>query len=205
MISRASSSCGQCPAHRAQQLVKLGVSMEHFDYVVALAGNPNTGKSTVFNAITGLHQHTGNWPGKTVTRAEGGVLLRREPVQAGRPAGHVLVDGGDDRRGGRAGLHSLRPARRHVDRRRRRAAGTQSEPCASGAGDHRSGGALPQSGRRSQAPSHRRRRGTAVRGTGYPGRRHVGSIRTRDSATAGGDPPGGHRSGDLHAAPARPT
>ncbi|GAB6185150.1 ferrous iron transport protein B [Thermopirellula anaerolimosa] len=39
--------------------------------MAALAGNPNTGKSTVFNALTGLHQHTGNWPGKTVTRAEG--------------------------------------------------------------------------------------------------------------------------------------
>jgi ferrous iron transport protein B len=38
---------------------------------VALAGNPNTGKSTVFNALTGLRQHTGNWPGKTVSRAEG--------------------------------------------------------------------------------------------------------------------------------------
>lgn len=36
-----------------------------------MAGNPNTGKSTVFNALTGLRQHTGNWPGKTVTRAEG--------------------------------------------------------------------------------------------------------------------------------------
>lgn len=44
--------------------------MEH-TYTVALAGNPNVGKSTVFNRLTGLRQHTGNWPGKTVERAEG--------------------------------------------------------------------------------------------------------------------------------------
>jgi ferrous iron transport protein B len=58
--------------HHAANLKKLGVDMENWDFVVALAGNPNTGKSTVFNALTGLRQHTGNWPGKTVTRAEGG-------------------------------------------------------------------------------------------------------------------------------------
>ena len=40
-------------------------------YTAALAGNPNVGKSTVFNTLTGMRQHTGNWPGKTVAVAEG--------------------------------------------------------------------------------------------------------------------------------------
>jgi ferrous iron transport protein B len=71
--SRHPSDCTDCPVYHAAQLKKLGVDMANWDYVVALAGNPNTGKSTVFNNLTGLRQHTGNWPGKTVTRAEGGM------------------------------------------------------------------------------------------------------------------------------------
>ena len=67
-------ACNTCPLYNNAQLVKLGINMDKWDYLVALAGNPNTGKSTVFNALTGLRQHTGNWPGKTVTRAEGGFV-----------------------------------------------------------------------------------------------------------------------------------
>ncbi|MCB0569314.1 MAG: 50S ribosome-binding GTPase [Phaeodactylibacter sp.] len=65
-------NCENCPVHHTENLIRLGIAMDRVDYVVALAGNPNTGKSTVFNNLTGLRQHTGNWPGKTVTRAEGG-------------------------------------------------------------------------------------------------------------------------------------
>ena len=75
-IHEPGESCLACPS-RFSQLRKLGLRIEDSDFVVALAGNPNTGKTTVFNALTGLRMHTGNWPGKTISRAEGAFLYEK--------------------------------------------------------------------------------------------------------------------------------
>jgi len=81
MATLALDSCASCSQHRQESLVRLGLSPDRWDHLVALAGNPNTGKTTVFNALTGLRQHTGNWPGKTVVRAEGAFLHEDERVK----------------------------------------------------------------------------------------------------------------------------
>lgn len=96
-MSLDSSNCATCPAHNLANLVKLGIDMSNFDYVVALAGNPNTGKSTVFNNLTGLRQHTGNWPGKTVGRAEGAFQFANKRFKiVDLPGTYSLLSTSDD-------------------------------------------------------------------------------------------------------------
>ena len=71
-----SNACDTCVSGGKPDFQRFGVDIADADAVVALAGNPNTGKTTLFNALTGLRMHVGNWPGKTVAQAIGGFKIR---------------------------------------------------------------------------------------------------------------------------------
>ena len=112
-------------AHAADGMLAV-VKRRETDSVVALAGNPNVGKSTVFNELTGMNQHTGNWPGKTVASAQG--YCER--------GGLLFSDGAFRGGSGGAGFHLLWRCKRRCGGVRRLLLGTQFEFGVAGNGNY---------------------------------------------------------------------
>ena len=78
------NNCANCPVHNVGNLKKLGINMSDYNYVVALAGNPNTGKSTVFNNLTPRSRRSAGFPGSlrrvaSAPRPSGSGRTRRAP------------------------------------------------------------------------------------------------------------------------------
>ena len=87
------TSSKNCKYHGSSQLYRMDDSTP----VIALLGQPNSGKSTIFNMMTGSHQHVGNWPGKTVDQKEGECKWNgQRMILADLPGSYSLSAGSDE-------------------------------------------------------------------------------------------------------------
>ena len=92
----SAAGCAGCSAHGVTGLQRLGRGLAA-DLTVALAGNPNTGKSTLFNTLSGLRRRVGNWSGTTVSSAEGGFRFRENTYRlVDLPGAYTLLAAGNE-------------------------------------------------------------------------------------------------------------
>ena len=171
--------------------------------VVALLGNPNTGKTTLFNALAGMRQRVGNYPGVTVETKKGQMTCARPDLRPHRPARHLQPGAPQPRRDGRRRSHPRPAARRAAARRRRvhrRCLQPRPQPLPddAGAGTGRAGRRRPEHDGRGRGPRAAHRRGTTRASSSAcrscrsrPTRAGAGATRSRRSRrpTAAGGPP----------------
>lgn len=125
---------GLTSASTGQNLLFSADSLPDDTRLLVLAGSPNVGKSTVFNALTGLRQHTGNWTGKTRVHRRRKRIVRGQKLFACRCAGYLFALCALSRRSRCTGFYLFRRRLRRHCGVRRTVFGTQSRACLANCG-----------------------------------------------------------------------